>query len=414
MYRHQQLVHNGEQPRFTMKVVGSHKSALARQISEAVRIGRRGGESRILNSKAEYNRSHIPRLRVEKEQETKKREEEQRQQEQNRERELEREYQSWEATKTRIKDRERRNIVEKNAKWGGAGSSRNTKNRRMEDDKGSQGAPRVKKRRYEMVREDWGTTPAKATPQHTIPTSSREQMEREMTIPSSTTHPNEEQNYAKTVEDLTPGQFTQQSPLPQRMEEESRTDDLMSNITDQGDTNTNEENIGDRGVGMSVSMLVGNKNEPIDGASINDMYEEMIQSGGDDAIFVTDEEPRVSSMLLGEKDELQEVVVECRYRRRGFCLIHNTKGDKMEVRTKRWGKVKHGFGWIHSKKVRYSCKTESGISQTTRSIDNVRSESQSLTSARETESLAINPLIRLEHSGIAGTRAEVKVSDNMG
>lgn len=119
----------------------------SRQISEAVRIGRRGGESRILNSKAEYNRSHIPRLRVEEEQETKKREEEQRQQEQNRERELEREYLSWEATKTRIKDRERRNIVEKNAKWGGAGSSRNTKNRRMEDDKGSQGAPRVKKRR---------------------------------------------------------------------------------------------------------------------------------------------------------------------------------------------------------------------------------------------------------------------------
>ena len=202
----------------------------------------------------------------------------------------------------------------------------------MEDDKGSQGAPKVKKRRYEMVREDWGTTPAKATPQHTIPTC-------------SITHPNEEQSYADKVEDLTSGQFTQQSPLPQRMEEESRTDDLMSNSTHPGDTNTIEENIGDRGVGMSVSMLVGNKNEPIDGASMNDIYEERIQSRGDDAIFVTDEEPRVSSMLLGEKDDSQEVAVECKYRR-GFCLVHNIKGDKMEVRSKRWGKVKHGFGWI--------------------------------------------------------------------
>ena len=42
-----------------MKVIGNHRSALSRQISEAVRIRRRGGESRILNSKAEYNRSHI-------------------------------------------------------------------------------------------------------------------------------------------------------------------------------------------------------------------------------------------------------------------------------------------------------------------------------------------------------------------
>ena len=54
--------------------------------------------------------------------------------------------------------------MEKNDKWGGAGSRRNTKNRGMEDDRGSQGAPKVKKRRYEMVREDLGTTPAKAPP----------------------------------------------------------------------------------------------------------------------------------------------------------------------------------------------------------------------------------------------------------
>ena len=102
---------------------------------------------------------------------------------------------------------------------------------------------------------------------------------------------------------------------------------LMSNITHPSD------DVGDRYVGMSVSVLVDNKNEPIDGASMNDMYEEMIQSVGDDAMIVTDEEPRVSSVLLDEKNELQEVVVECKYRR-GFCLVHNIKGDKMEVRTK--------------------------------------------------------------------------------
>ena len=64
MYCHQIMVHGGEQVKFTMKVVWSHKTALSRQVSKAVRIRRRGGEHMILNTKAEYNRCHIPRLRV--------------------------------------------------------------------------------------------------------------------------------------------------------------------------------------------------------------------------------------------------------------------------------------------------------------------------------------------------------------
>ena len=73
MWKHQQLEHGGREPDFTMKVVGgSHSNALVRQVSEAVRIRRRGGETAILNSKAEYNRCHIPRLQVEKEEEQEK------------------------------------------------------------------------------------------------------------------------------------------------------------------------------------------------------------------------------------------------------------------------------------------------------------------------------------------------------
>ena len=37
-------------------ILNYHKSALSRQIKEAVRIRRRGGERRILNSKVEFNR----------------------------------------------------------------------------------------------------------------------------------------------------------------------------------------------------------------------------------------------------------------------------------------------------------------------------------------------------------------------
>ena len=99
MYRHQQLVHGGEGAKFTMKVVGSHRSALSRQISEAVRIRRRGGESRILNSKAEYNRSHIPRLRVELEEETVEREKDIKMLERNLREELDGEQRDWESRK---------------------------------------------------------------------------------------------------------------------------------------------------------------------------------------------------------------------------------------------------------------------------------------------------------------------------
>ena len=65
MVKHQLLEHKGEPPHFSMRVTGSYKTALARQVGEAVRIRRRGGEGAILNSRGEFNRSYIPRLRVE-------------------------------------------------------------------------------------------------------------------------------------------------------------------------------------------------------------------------------------------------------------------------------------------------------------------------------------------------------------
>ena len=69
MNKHQIMEHNGEQPEFIFKLISSHKTALSRQIKEAVRIRRRGGASQILNSRSEFNRCHIPRLVVEEEDE---------------------------------------------------------------------------------------------------------------------------------------------------------------------------------------------------------------------------------------------------------------------------------------------------------------------------------------------------------
>ena len=46
-------------------MISFHRTALSRQLKEAVRIRRRGGEGSILNSKGEYNRCYIPRLELE-------------------------------------------------------------------------------------------------------------------------------------------------------------------------------------------------------------------------------------------------------------------------------------------------------------------------------------------------------------
>ena len=61
MVKHQIGEHNNDAPQFAMKVVRHFKTALARQVAEAVRIRRRGGEGAILNSKGEFNRCYIPK-----------------------------------------------------------------------------------------------------------------------------------------------------------------------------------------------------------------------------------------------------------------------------------------------------------------------------------------------------------------
>ena len=52
-------------PRFKFRLITSFKDPMSRQLAEAVRIELRGND--ILNSKAEFNRSRVPRLRVDME-----------------------------------------------------------------------------------------------------------------------------------------------------------------------------------------------------------------------------------------------------------------------------------------------------------------------------------------------------------
>ena len=64
IWNHHIVHHEGEgEPEFRFKVLGHHKSALTRQISEAVQI--RGRGKIALNSKGEYDRCKIHRLTME-------------------------------------------------------------------------------------------------------------------------------------------------------------------------------------------------------------------------------------------------------------------------------------------------------------------------------------------------------------
>ena len=63
MFKHFTMEHqNDEKPKFSMKIVKTHQSALNRQIHEAIMI--LSNESVILNSRGEYNRCPLPRLSV--------------------------------------------------------------------------------------------------------------------------------------------------------------------------------------------------------------------------------------------------------------------------------------------------------------------------------------------------------------
>ena len=148
MVRHQNLVHSGEPAVFVMRVAGSYRSALSRQVGEAVRIRRRGGAGNILNSKSEYNRCHIPRLQVEDREEEEQREKGIQKDMERIEEELNKEQRVWEEDRTQEKDRERRQTAKKMLPGGAKGNKK-----RKEKDKG---APRSKRRRYDLLVGEWG------------------------------------------------------------------------------------------------------------------------------------------------------------------------------------------------------------------------------------------------------------------
>ena len=150
MVRHQRVEHPGEEPTVIFKLVSSHKTALGRQVREAIRIKRRGGAANILNSKGEFNRCHIPRLVVEEEstdQKLERRKWEQSEKDKKR-LELEQEDSDWQRSKVREQDR----LGAKRRRNSHAGEEQLTDQDLVE----GAGRRKLKKLKFTTIEEGWG------------------------------------------------------------------------------------------------------------------------------------------------------------------------------------------------------------------------------------------------------------------
>ena len=140
---HQEQHHGGREPRFMIKPVSFHKTALSRQVSEAVRIRRRGGEGAILNSKAEFSRCYIPRLQVEPDEMKEQREKKEREELELLELEAEEGLKDWE----KVKLARRKELLN---------NCMRTKGRIREREEERLGTRPTKRRKHEVLGEEWG------------------------------------------------------------------------------------------------------------------------------------------------------------------------------------------------------------------------------------------------------------------
>ena len=411
MVKHQTMEHGGEQePKFTMKVFKHYKTALGRQVAEAVRIRRRGGEGAILNSRGEFNRSHIPRLQIEDKEPEGAAESRKKDREQNR-KVLKEQDKNWE------EDRAREMGV--NGRMGATASP--SKRRMLEQELQTEGAApskRRKRRKHEVLSEDWGELGAipnykmeePREPQDMEPLGStipREQALRQLSITGF-------YNPAPT----TPGRPT--------------SDDLVANIP--GGNSTEDMSFVETGTGGRGG---GDKEEYISSNTRGTLKklekpEVTIEEGGGGSVEHSEQLSVTPSINQIQKqgDSRDDGVIpnknECTFKR-GKCEIHNVKGTRIVNTKKTWGKLKNGMhGWKYAKLTTYKCeggmtskveKCETGMATKVDAI--IPKGKISLHTNRLTDSVRSggNYKTVLEHSGISGEDnrgAEADESDSSG
>ena len=369
--KHQENEHGGSSsPKFTMRVVKHYRSALSRQVGEAVRIRRRGGAGNILNSKSEYNRCRIPRLIIEEVDEEQIEEQETRELREATEVMTECEK-AWEQLRTKEREQElkvARSRLEK------IEARVNAKKREQEQPSGAKNKMR-KKLKYDMEEEWWGQELRSSE----IPRSSEQPTNPRSS--SVTTTSREEPGSSQYEEERAAGLQGATHPLIEKSS-------AVGNPRSSSVTPRRSSKDGSSSRQKQTSILKYAEPMPAEPAGSthtvppppspdeNEVSFAEKQKDQDDQpeklksidVKISDQEKPREDQKIGDQDRKSQEPEQsttpsnsnpkCDINRKGYCSTHQREAQKTFVTSKKWGDRGggRGFGYISRRSVKYICK----------------------------------------------------------
>ena len=375
--KHQELAHGGaEDPLFIMRPVKYFRTALSRQVGEAVRIMRRGGACSILNSKSEYDRCRIPRLVMEEEDETENRrmEEKDLQEDLN---SIEEHADAWRNLRFSEKQKEDK------LRW--AEGAKTTKRRIKNKEAPGIQHKRIKKLKYDLLGESWGegeqempleckddsnplsipypsTPPSPPPPQKIIGMVDRPKQTRITSFLSEGSAASQTQSQTPEIRSHENEDYAifEQSEKPTAPED----NDVFQCVSEAGSIGTTDTKIpGSKNTAKTPKISVAKPD-----AQIGPLKREVPGPAGRSLgpIF-----PGAQSQIEVASNDSNRELPPCITDKRGHCDQHAIKMSKVSVSSKKWcdrGKGK-GFGWKTFKTTKYICKLRLSSTNNTPDLD---------------------------------------------
>ena len=386
IWKHQVDVHGGAPPKFYMRVVRFYKTALSRQIGEAVRIRRRGGGGSILNSKAEFDRCKIPRLVVEEQEEEPANAKEEQERKDAQEQILEEQIEEWGSQKLQEREQIDKAHRSKLAKI----TERNRVEKREQELSNEGDKKRRKKLKFRREEEDWGMMGLPSTDirerlvDHTThapllelppleqrrdPRRSRQRLLKELIPPASAApkgtppepagtilngvlnsgsleppNPIENHEMCPAAAQVEPGWKESSSSVHKKLEQDgkdgSRSSVEQKNHSIVTPSTTKGVNYGTDNVEKEEGNVVVTPPGPLGGG------EEPRGTGDDD---------------LGDGGGVStNDLRKCEFKRGGMCKTHQIIGQKIVIPSVEWRKDKSGlYKYVKTQKTKYICKVKS-------------------------------------------------------
>ena len=366
--KHQEQCHPGEEPEFILRAVGFYKTALSRQTAEAVRIGRRGGEGAVLNSRSEFNRCFIPRLQLIEEEKIKEMEQADMEQSQMTLEELLTLDSDWERSKAAKRAEGAKTALRSKEQANGKREGAALGQRR-----------RTKKRKLELIGDGWGeqTLPTPPVGDHLSPIVDREQeeqpnqegshylgaanstniteeWEQELSAPSTTVPhiaPGSRGRFSQPTHGKLLGEEVPPSPAgsyeiePKILENDGNFEisPIIEDVNHGSFPTVCQANVNDVGLNIDECELNINECEQIE-------CEEKVPSSCGNA--------KLDGEKLELTDEWSKLKIKCNINKNKWCDTHNIGTVKVPTLKKSWcwNNKKKEYCWKSQKINNYICK----------------------------------------------------------